>query len=57
MKTAIIQIKINIEGMTCANCANGIKKHLEQKGIQNVNINFSTGELSCNYNKNQNKVN
>jgi len=31
--------------MTCANCALGIKKHLEKKGLQDVNVNFSTGEV------------
>ena len=50
-----MQIVINVEGMTCANCANGIKKQLEKKGIQNVNVNFTTGELSCNQDKNQDK--
>jgi len=42
------KIKIHVEGMTCANCAAGIKKHLEAKGLENVNVNFSTGEASCN---------
>ena len=42
------KIKIQVEGMTCANCAAGIKKHLEAKGLENVNVNFSTGEVSCN---------
>ena len=34
-----------VEGMTCANCAQGIKKHLEKKGVKNVSANFSTGEV------------
>ena len=55
MKTEIMQIRINVEGMTCTNCANGIKKQLEHKGIQNVSVNFSTGELSCNKEKNQDR--
>ena len=42
------KIKIQVEGMSCANCAAGIKKHLEAKGLENVNVNFSTGEASCN---------
>lgn len=41
--------------MTCANCALGIKKHLENKGLQDVNINFSTGEASWKNDKNQDK--
>ncbi len=36
---------LNVEGMTCANCALGIKKHLEKKGLKEVNVNFSTGEV------------
>ena len=48
MKTDKKRIKIQVEGMSCANCAVGIKKHLEAKGLQNVNVNFSTGEANCN---------
>ena len=55
MKTDSKKIKLNIEGMTCANCAAGIKKHLEQKGLQKVNVNFSTGEASYSNNKIQNE--
>lgn len=43
--------------MTCANCAAGIKKHLENKGLQDVNVNFSTGEASWENDKNQDKNN
>ena len=32
--------------MTCANCALGIKKQLEKKGLEEVSVNFSTGEAS-----------
>tara|TARA_B100001758_G_scaffold247574_1_gene265980 strand:+ start:1768 stop:3876 length:2109 start_codon:yes stop_codon:yes gene_type:complete len=46
MKTSEKKIKINVEGMSCSNCAAGIKKHLENKGLKNVNVNFSTGEVS-----------
>ncbi len=49
MKTDKNKIKIQVEGMTCANCAAGIKKHLESKGLVGVNVNFSTGETSCNF--------
>lgn len=41
--------------MSCANCAAGIKKHLENKGLQDVNVNFSTGEASWENDKNQDK--
>jgi len=40
------KLKLDVEGMSCANCAAGIKKHLENKGLQDVNVNFSTGEAS-----------
>jgi len=58
MKNDIKKIKIQIEGMTCSNCAAGIKKHLLNKGLEDVNVNFSTGEANCNINSlhNQNDV-
>jgi Cu+-exporting ATPase len=37
---------LNVEGMTCSNCALGIRKQLEKKGLEDVNVNFSTGEVS-----------
>jgi Cu+-exporting ATPase len=37
---------LNVEGMTCANCALGIKKQLEKKGLEEVSVSFSTGEVS-----------
>jgi Cu+-exporting ATPase len=48
MKNDIKKIKIQLEGMSCTNCAAGIKKHLINKGLGDVNVNFSTGEASCN---------
>lgn len=48
MKNNIKKIKIQVEGMSCTNCASGIKKHLINKGLEDVNVNFSTGEASCN---------
>tara|TARA_B100000809_G_scaffold255530_1_gene294213 strand:+ start:1558 stop:3675 length:2118 start_codon:yes stop_codon:yes gene_type:complete len=40
------KITLNVERMTCANCALGIKKQLEKKGMEEVSVNFSTGEAS-----------
>ena len=37
MKTDKNRIILQVEGMTCTNCAAGIKKHLESKGIQIYN--------------------
>ena len=48
MKNDIKKIKIQVEGMSCTNCAAGIKKQLINKGLEDVNVNFSTGEASCN---------
>jgi Cu+-exporting ATPase len=56
MKSAKKKIIIKLEGMSCANCAVGIKKHLESKGLENVNVNFSTGEASCNKEKMQSEI-
>lgn len=50
MKTDKKRIILQVEGMSCTNCAKGIKKHLESKGIEGVNVNFSTGETSYNLN-------
>ena len=47
MKNDNKKITIQVEGMSCANCAAGIKKHLEAKGIEDVTVNLSTGEASC----------
>ena len=37
---------LKIDGMTCANCALGIRKHLEKNGVQEVAVNFITSEAS-----------
>jgi len=37
---------LKVDGMTCANCALGIKKHLKKNGVQEVDINFITSEAS-----------
>ena len=44
--------------MTCSNCAAGVKKHLLNKGLEDVNVNFSSGEVSYNIDdlQNQNDV-
>jgi len=35
---------LSIEGMTCTNCALGVKKQLEKNGLENVEVNFVNGE-------------
>ena len=55
MKNNLKRIKLEIEGMTCSNCAAGVKKHLLSKGLEDVNVNFSSGEVSCNIDNLQNQ--
>ena len=43
-----------IQGMTCANCALGIKKHLDKKGVQQAQVNFATSEATFNKERNYN---
>lgn len=38
-------ITLDVEGMTCNNCASGISKHLKNKGFENVTADFSTNEV------------
>ncbi len=38
-------ITLDVEGMTCNNCASGISKHLKNKGFENVTADFSTSEV------------
>jgi P-type Cu+ transporter len=39
-------ITLKVEGMTCTNCALGINKTLEKKGLTNVYASFSDAEVS-----------
>lgn len=34
-----------VDGMSCANCAMGVKKRLEKQGMQAVDVNFASGEV------------
>ncbi|MCF8427538.1 MAG: heavy-metal-associated domain-containing protein [Bacteroidia bacterium] len=34
-----------VEGMTCSNCAMGVRKRLEKQGMENVDVNFATGDV------------
>lgn len=40
-----VDVMLNVEGMTCANCALGINKYLQNKGMKDVSVNFSTAEV------------
>lgn len=39
-------ITLHVEGMDCANCALGITKNLQKKGLEDVHVNFATGEAT-----------
>lgn len=54
-KNAEKKIILKVEGMTCNNCAAGIKKHLEKSLDSEVNVNFSIGEVSCYINEKHHK--
>ncbi len=54
-KNAEKKIILKVEGMTCNNCAAGIKKHLEKSLDSKVNVNFSIGEVSCYTNEKHHK--
>ena len=45
MKTTQKKRIFNVSGMSCANCAAGIEKHLKQQGLDKVNVNFNTSEV------------
>lgn len=39
-------VVLKVEGMDCTNCALGITRSLEKKGLKNVYTNFNTGEVT-----------
>jgi Cu+-exporting ATPase len=48
METNEHTITLKIEGMDCNNCALGIARTIEKRGLKNVNVNFATGEAAFN---------
>lgn len=46
MKTDQETITLTIEGMDCSNCALGISRTLKKNGLENVHVDFATGEAS-----------
>jgi P-type Cu+ transporter len=53
MQKAYEKIALEVEGMTCSNCALGISRFLEQKGMHDVYVNFATGEVQFAKNETQ----
>lgn len=45
MESTEAQCTLQVEGMTCANCAMGIQKLLQNKGLDDANVSFAVGEV------------
>jgi len=45
MEQAPHAVTVNVEGMTCANCAAGIHRKLTKAGYNHVDVSFATGEV------------
>ena len=39
------KISLLVEGMTCTNCALGVTRVIQQKGAEDVSVNFATGDV------------
>jgi P-type Cu+ transporter len=39
-------VEMNVYGMDCANCAQSITRYLQKKGLEQVAVNFQTGEVT-----------
>ncbi|MBL7923612.1 MAG: cadmium-translocating P-type ATPase [Bacteroidia bacterium] len=39
------KVHLQVSGMTCANCAQGISRHLEARGVKDVLVSFDSGEV------------
>lgn len=46
------KIQWKVDGMDCSNCALTIRKYLEKQGMQDVKVNFATGDVSFDANGN-----
>jgi len=40
------EVTVNVDGMTCANCAAGIHRKLTKAGYAHVDVSFATGEVT-----------
>ncbi|MFW5792867.1 MAG: heavy metal translocating P-type ATPase [Bacteroidota bacterium] len=47
--------KLKVSGMTCSNCALGVKKTLEKQGLDDVNVELSFEEATFNYSSEEEK--
>ena len=46
------KIQWKVDGMDCSNCALTIRRYLEKQGMQDVKVNFATGDVSFDMNGN-----
>ena len=44
------KIQWKVDGMDCSNCALTIRRYLEKQGMQDVKVNFATGDVSFDMN-------
>ena len=44
------KVQWKVDGMDCSNCALTIRKYLEKQGMQEVKVNFATGDVSFDMN-------
>ncbi len=44
-KPASMHFQVQVEGMTCANCALSIRKYLENMNLRDVHVDYITGEI------------
>lgn len=38
--------QMQVEGMTCSNCALGVSRYLEKQGLRDVHVDFTSGEVT-----------
>ena len=46
MDTTTTNTTLHVEGMDCASCAMGITKNIQKKGVENVFVDYATGEAT-----------
>ena len=45
MTNESMAVDLEVQGMTCSNCALGVTRFLEKKGMKDVYVNFATNEV------------
>ena len=39
-------VELNVEGMTCTNCAATVRRKLEKDGMADIHVDFASGEVT-----------